>query len=65
VLRHDLVEARDRVLREARALAKLTDPGVVGVFDAGMLDEHVFLAMELVDGDTLRAWLAAQPRTWR
>ena len=47
----------DRLLREARALARLTHPNVVAVYDVGTADGEVFFASELVKGRTLRAWL--------
>ena len=47
-----------RLLREARAMARVTDPNVVTVFDAGVEDGRVFLAMELVRGPHLLAHLA-------
>jgi eukaryotic-like serine/threonine-protein kinase len=52
-----------RVLREARALARLSHPNVVAVFDAGTADEAVYIAMELVDGVTLTKWLRER-REW-
>jgi eukaryotic-like serine/threonine-protein kinase len=55
---------RDRLLREAQALAKLQHPNVIAVYDAGTFEEDVFIAMELVDGQTLRRWLG-QKRTRR
>ncbi|MCH9685194.1 MAG: serine/threonine protein kinase [Deltaproteobacteria bacterium] len=54
-----------RLLREAQALARLSDPHVVTVFEAGELDDDVYVAMELVRGTTLRAWLQLQSRPWR
>ncbi|MGE5180887.1 MAG: serine/threonine-protein kinase, partial [Acidobacteriota bacterium] len=56
---------QDRMLREAQALARLAHPSVVAVHDVGKHEERVFVAMELVDGGTLTAWLRARPRTWR
>src|SRR5262249_53065354 len=50
-----------RLLREAEAMAKLAHPNIVVVYDAGSIDGRVFIAMELVDGRTLAAWLAERP----
>jgi tetratricopeptide (TPR) repeat protein len=57
-------EGRLRLQREARALARLSHPNVVAVYDVGSTAEQVFVAMELVDGQTLGAWRAAASRTW-
>jgi tetratricopeptide (TPR) repeat protein len=56
---------RLRLLREAQALARLADPNVVAVYDAGTFGDRVFVAMELVEGETLRQWLGAGSRSWR
>ena len=58
-------EGLARLLREARALARLAHPNVVAVHDAGEFSGHVFIAMELVQGETLRTWLRAEKRPWR
>ncbi len=59
-------EARSRRLqREARALARVSHPNVVQVFDVGLHEGQVFVAMELVDGQTLSAWLEEAPRSIR
>ncbi|MCK6547345.1 tetratricopeptide repeat protein [Myxococcota bacterium] len=51
------------LLHEARALAQLSDPHVVPVYDVGRLaDGALFVAMELVRGVTLRGWQKAAPR---
>ncbi|MCA9711508.1 MAG: serine/threonine protein kinase, partial [Myxococcales bacterium] len=53
-----------RLQREARALARLSHPNVVTVHDVGISGGRLYLAMELVDGQTLAGWLAKGPRSW-
>ncbi len=65
--RHDpaFQRFRERLLREARATASLAHPNVVTIYEVGELEGGLFVAMERVDGQTLKAWLAAAPRAWR
>ncbi|MEZ4451595.1 MAG: serine/threonine-protein kinase [Nannocystaceae bacterium] len=58
-------EARARLLREAQAMARLQHPNVVAVYDVGMIGERVWTAMELVEGRTFAALLAAGRPSWR
>jgi diguanylate cyclase (GGDEF)-like protein len=58
-------EAYGRMMREARAMARLSHPNVVQVHDVGRVDGDVFVAMEYVQGQSLRKWLKAAPRSWR
>jgi serine/threonine protein kinase len=57
--------ARARILREARAIARISHPNVVHVYSADAFDDQVAIVMELVQGQTLRQWLADRPRTWQ
>ncbi len=48
--------SRDRLLREAKVMAKLSHPNVLAVHVVGTWQNHVYLAAELVDGVTARRW---------
>jgi serine/threonine protein kinase len=69
ILRSDVgdpsTEARVRFQREAQAMARLNHPNVVAVYEIGTLGDRAFMAMELVSGPTLAAWLAEGRRGWR
>ncbi|MBK7190880.1 MAG: serine/threonine protein kinase [Myxococcales bacterium] len=53
-------EANARLLREAQALARVIHPNIVTIHEAGVIADAVYLAMEFVDGVTLRAWLRTE-----
>ncbi len=57
-----LGEGRPRLLREAKAIARIAHPNVVAVHDGGEREGSVFLAMEFVEGLTLGQWLKAEAR---
>jgi len=54
-----------RVTREAQLMARLSHPNVCAVYDVGLFEGQVYLVMELVQGRTLRRWLASAAHTWR
>ncbi len=56
--------ARIALLREAQALARLSHPHVVQVYEVGLDDDPVFIAMELVDGKSLARWVAEDRPGW-
>ncbi len=62
-------DAAGRFLREARAMAKVSDRSVVAVFDADQAHDRLFIAMELIDGeplgDLLRKRRPEEVRDWR
>ncbi len=53
-------ERSARLLREAQALARINHPNVVTVHEVGRDHGHVFVAMEKLEGQSLRAWLATE-----
>ncbi|HEX7842290.1 MAG TPA: serine/threonine-protein kinase, partial [Kofleriaceae bacterium] len=62
--RNDDARSRQRLIIEARALAKLDHPNVVKVHDVEH-DSQVVIVMERVEGQTLADWEAEARRTWR
>jgi tetratricopeptide (TPR) repeat protein/tRNA A-37 threonylcarbamoyl transferase component Bud32 len=60
-----LLELKERLLREAQALARLSHPNVVTVHDVGLAGDQIFLAMEFAEGQTLKQWLETGSRSWR
>ncbi|HKE18328.1 MAG TPA: protein kinase, partial [Kofleriaceae bacterium] len=61
----DATTLRARLAREAQAMARLAHPNVIAVHDIGSFGDQLFIAMEHVDGGTLRSWLRSAPRDWR
>jgi tetratricopeptide (TPR) repeat protein len=61
----DLDAKRLRLLREAKAIARLSHPSVVVVYDVGTYQDQVFIAMELVDGMTATRWRDTDKPSWR
>lgn len=49
-----------RLFQEARSAARINHPNIITVFDCGTLDGQTYLAMELVEGRTLRTLLDKQ-----
>ncbi|MGE0870722.1 MAG: tetratricopeptide repeat protein [Kofleriaceae bacterium] len=55
----------ERLVRESRIMAKVVHPSVIAVHDVGRQDDAAFIAMELVRGETLAAYLARTKPGWR
>lgn len=60
----DRIVARQRLLDEGRALARVNHPNVVAVHDVGTFEDEVYIAMELVEGRTLGEWRREVTRSW-
>jgi len=59
------LNGRDRLIREAKAMARLAHPNVVAIHDVGRIGDEVFIAMERVEGKTLAQWLKEVERPWK
>jgi WD40 repeat protein/serine/threonine protein kinase len=68
VLRRDALGdpgAVDRFLFEARATARFNHPHIVTIYGVGTLDEHPYVALEFLEGQSLRERLLSSPPTGR
>jgi serine/threonine protein kinase len=68
VLRRELVgdEGRERFVREARACSRISHPNIVTVYAAGEQDGDLYIAMELLEGRTLRDTIEEEgPIEWQ
>jgi eukaryotic-like serine/threonine-protein kinase len=54
---------RARLLREAQSMARLSHPEVITVHDVGPFEDQLFIAMEYIEGCTLRQWRAKEHRS--
>ena len=59
----DSALATKRIMREARLTARVSHPNVVSIYEVGQHGERVFIAMELVTGSSLSAWIKERPRS--
>src|SRR5262249_19318538 len=57
-------KAQARLRLEAQAMARLSHPNVVAVHDVSAVDAGIFIAMEFIEGRTLKSWLRASRRPW-
>jgi tetratricopeptide (TPR) repeat protein/tRNA A-37 threonylcarbamoyl transferase component Bud32 len=57
--------AQARLLREARAMARVTHPNVIAVHDVQSFGGEIAIAMEFISGCTLRQWVNKERRPWQ
>jgi tetratricopeptide (TPR) repeat protein/predicted Ser/Thr protein kinase len=57
--------ARAWMLREAQAMARISHPNVISVYDVGPYYSQVFVAMEFIQGRTLSTWIRKEKHTWQ
>lgn len=62
LLRAPAGDGSKKTLAEARALARLNHPNVVRVYDVGEQEGQLYISMEYVPGQSLSAWLEANPQ---
>lgn len=58
-------QRRARLKREARALAALTHPNVLTVYDVGEDEARIWIAMEFIDGQPISDWIASERPSWQ
>ena len=61
----DDAESTQRWLREARALARLSHPNIVQIYEVGEHEGSLFIAMERLAGSTLREWVKREQPSWQ
>ncbi len=64
LLKRDADDGDTRMTREAQALAQLQHPGVINVFEVGSVDGTRYIAMEYVEGRTLKRWVLEDAPSW-
>ena len=68
ILRKDIIgtEGSERFIREARACSRINHPNIVTVYSAGKHDGDLYIAMELLEGRTLRDTIEEEGKVeWR
>jgi tetratricopeptide (TPR) repeat protein/predicted Ser/Thr protein kinase len=58
-------DGRARLLREAQAMARISHPNVIPVYDVGTFGAQVFMTMEFIQGQNLREWIRKGQHTWQ